>query len=261
MIPSPFKIYADVECLLKEVYIGVHNDCFSLTTNYEICWICCKIIDDNKVRDHRHITGKYRGAAHWSCNINLKMSKKIFVIFHNLRGYDSHLSFKELSKFKCNINLIPNGLEKYMNFTLNKNIIFINSILFMNSSLDKLVKNLNGFKYLSSAFEGKQLELVKQKGICPYEYMNSFKRFKEDKLPGKDCFYNSLKDCEISSEKYSRAIDVWKVFNIKNLGEYHDLYLKTDVLLLCDFFENFIDVYLKDYGLDPCHYFSSPGLA
>ena len=74
-------------------------------------------------------------------------------------------------------------------------------------------------------------------------------------------FFNSLKDCYISDEEYFRAINVWKVFNIKNLGEYHDLYLKTDVLLLCDVSEKFIDVCLKDYGLDPCHYFSSPGIS
>ena len=158
----------------------------------EICWICDKIIDDNKVRDHCHITGKYRGAALWNCNINLKISKKLPIIFHNLRGYDSHLFFKELSKFNCNINVIPNGLEKYMSFTLNKNIIFIDSMLFMNSSLDKLVKNLNGFKYLSKVFKDEQLELVKKKGIYPYKYMNCFKRFKEDCLPDKDCFFNSL---------------------------------------------------------------------
>ena len=143
----------------------------------EICWICGKLIDDNKVRNDCHITGKYRGAAHWSCNINLKTSKKLPVIFHNLRGYDSHLIFKELSKFNCNIDVIPNGLGKYMSFILNKNIVFIDSIMFMNSSVDKLVKNLNNFKYLSSNFKEeykafpKQIELVKQKGIYPYEYM------------------------------------------------------------------------------------------
>ena len=111
----------------------------------EICWICSKLI-----RDHCHITGKYRGAAHWNCNINLKIIKNIFVIFHNLKGYNSHLIFKELIKFKCNIDVIPNGLEKYMSFTLNKNIVFIDSMLFLNSSLDKLVKNLNNFKHLNN---------------------------------------------------------------------------------------------------------------
>ena len=74
-------------------------------------------------------------------------------------------------------------------------------------------------------------------------------------------FFNSLKDCSITDEEYSRPIDAWKVFNIKNLGEYHDSYLKTDVLLLCDVFEKFINVCFKDYKLDPCHYFSSSRFA
>ena len=80
-----------------------------------ICWICGRLIEieDNKVKDHCHITGKYRGPAHWNCNINLKVSKKLVVIFHNLRGHDIHLIFKELSKFDCGISVIPNGLEKH----------------------------------------------------------------------------------------------------------------------------------------------------
>ena len=86
------------------------------------------------------------------------------MIFHNLRGYDSHLIFGELSKFNCKVSVIPNGLEKYMSFTLGKNTVFIDSMLFMNSSLDKLVKNLSddNFKYLSEEFSGKELELVKK---------------------------------------------------------------------------------------------------
>ena len=84
------------------------------------CWICDKLFDvgDNKVRDHCHITGKYRGAAHWSCNINLKLTKKIPVIFHNLRGYGSHLIIKEIGKFDVKVSVIPNGFEKYMAFTI-----------------------------------------------------------------------------------------------------------------------------------------------
>ena len=142
------------------------NELFEMTN---ICWICGGLIEntDNKVRDHCHITGKYRGAAHDSCNINLKISKNVPVIFHNLKGYDSHLIFKELSKFDIKISVIPNGLEKYMVFTLNKNIVFIDSMLFMNSSFAKLVKNLNNkdVKYLSEEFNGGQLKLVKEKGI------------------------------------------------------------------------------------------------
>ena len=107
---------------------------------FNICWVCEKLIDiGDKVRDHCHITGKYRGSEPWSCNINLKISKQLPVIFHNLRGYDSHLIFKELSKFNCRVSVIPNGIENYMSFTLNVNIVFIDSMLFMKSSLDKLV--------------------------------------------------------------------------------------------------------------------------
>ena len=135
-----------------------------------------------------------------------------------MKGYDSHLIFKELSKFNCYVDVVPNGLEKYMSFTLGKNIVFIHSMLFMNSSLDKLVKNLNDFEYLSRVFKGEQLDLIKQKGVYRYEHMNSFKRFKEVKLPGKDYFFNSLKDCCITDEEYFRACNVWKVFDIKNLG-------------------------------------------
>ena len=100
----------------------------------------------------------------------------------------------------------------------------------MNSNLDELVKNLSDkvFRYLSEEFSGEKLILVKEKGAYPYEYMNSFKRFNEDKLPDKSRFFSSLKDSEINDKEYERAIKVWKVFKIKNLGDYHDLYLKAD---------------------------------
>ena len=72
--------------------------------------------DDEKVRDHCHVTGKVRGAVRWSCNINLQLTKKVPVIFHNLRGYDSHLIFDELKNFDVKIDVIPKWLEKYMSF-------------------------------------------------------------------------------------------------------------------------------------------------
>ena len=201
---------------------------------------------DDKVRDHSHVTGKYRGATHWSCNINLNLSTKVPVMCHNLKGYGSHLIFKELSKFDCKVSVIPNGLQKYMSFSLN-NLAFIDSMLLMNSSLDKLVKNLSdsNCKYLSESFSGEKLELVKKKGIYPYEYFDSFKKFKESKLPDIDKFFSSVKDCGIRDQEYQRAVKIWEVFKMENLGEYHDL--KTDVLLLCDVFEKFISVCLEYY--------------
>ena len=231
-----------------------------------ICWICSKLIDlsEEKVRDHCHISEKYRAAAHWSCNSNLKISKKFPVIFHNLKGSDSHLIFKKLSRFNnLKISVIPNGFEKYMIFTINKNLVFSDSMQFVNSSLGLLVKNLmsRDFKYFSKEFSGEYLRLVKEKGIYPHKYMNSFKKFSENKLPDKSNFFSSLKDSGINKEQYDRAVNVWKIFKIKNFGEYHNLYLKTDVLLLVDVFEKFIKTCLDYYSLDPCHYFRAPGLS
>ena len=96
----------------------------------------------------------------------------------------------------------------------------------MKSSLDKLAKNLSDedFKYLSEEFSNEELEIAKTKGIYPYEYFNSFKKVKEIKLPDIDKFFSSLKGCGISEKEYKRAVNVWKVFKIKNLGEYHDFY-------------------------------------
>ena len=128
-------------------------------------------VSDNKVRDHCHVSREYRGAARWSCNVNFKVTKKVSVIFHNLEGYNSHLIFKELSKFNVKISVIPNGLEKNMNFTINRNVVFIDSMQFMKSSLDSLVKNLmdEDFKYLSEQYRGELLRLVREKGVYPYK--------------------------------------------------------------------------------------------
>ena len=195
----------------------------------------------------------------------LKLVKKVPVVFHNLKGCDGHLIMKKLSNFDVSIDVIPCGLEKYMAFIVNRWLVFIDSLQFMNSSLEKLVENLgdSDFRCLSKELGGKseQLELVKCKGVYPYDWVDSFKKFDESCLPGKECFFSSLKGKEISEEEYLKANKVWNVFNMKTFGEYHDLYLKCDVLLLCDVFEKFIDVCLGYYELDPCHYFSSPGLA
>ena len=148
------------------------------------------------------MTGKFRGAAHRSCNVNFQLTKKVPVIFHNLRGYDSHLIFNELDKFDVKIKVIPNGLEKYMAFFLNKNLVFIDSMQFMNSSLDKLVKNLSDedFKYLVKEFGSENLELLKQKGAYLYEYMNSFEKFNKEKLSARKHFFSSIKKRTIDED-------------------------------------------------------------
>ena len=168
------------------------------------CWICKKLInhDNEKVRDHCHSISKFRGAAHWDCNINFQLTKKVPVIFHNLKNYDSHLIFSVLHKFNLKISVIPKGLEKYMAFLLNKNLVFIDSMQYLNSSLDKLVKNLSDedFKYLVEEFGSKHLKILKQKGSYPYEYMNSFERFDEGKLLARKYFFKSTKKGNIDND-------------------------------------------------------------
>ena len=107
---------------------------------------------------------------------------------------------QEIGKFDVKVNVIPSGLEKHL--------AFIDFMQFMNSSIDALVNNLsdNDFKYLSQEFSGDLLELVKQKEVYPYEYMDSFKMFSEDKLPDRCNFFNSLKDGCISEKDYSHTI-------------------------------------------------------
>ena len=136
---------------------------------------------DVKLRDNCYIPGKYRGSAHRDFNIKVKLNHKIPIVFRNLKNYVSHLTMHELGKFSFKRNVLPNGLEKYISFNINNNFIFIDSFQFLSSSLDSLVKNLgkDNFKYLSQESDTKVLDLVKQKGFYPYEYMSSFKNFKE----------------------------------------------------------------------------------
>ena len=114
------------------------------------CWTCDNdyIDTDVKVRDHCHIIGKYRGSAHRDCNINLRLNHKIPIVVYNLKNYDSHLVMQELGKFNLKISVIPNGLEKFMSFTINNKLSFIDSFQFLSSSLDSLVKNLNKDDFL-----------------------------------------------------------------------------------------------------------------
>ena len=128
------------------------------------------------------------------------------------------MTFCELNNFHVKIDVIPNRLEKYITFFLNKNLVFIDSMQFMNSSHKKLIKNLSDdyFKYLTQEFGSKNLELLTQKDAYPYEHMNSFKRFGEEKLPDRECFYSSVKgrttddnseklDGHISNKDYLRC--------------------------------------------------------
>ena len=138
------------------------------------------------------------------------------------------------------------------------NLIFLDSFQFMSQSLDNLVKNLpdDAFKYTSQEFQDDKLDVMRKKGVYPYDYMDCFNQFADSKLPKKEDFYGKLLNENISDDQYQHAQNVQSIFCIKNMGEYHDLYLKSDVLLLADVFENFRNTCLEYYKLDPCHYFT-----
>ena len=197
------------------------NEDFDNPTNFSIC-DNNHIDTDVKVRDHCHITGKYRGSAHRDCNINFQFNHKISVALHNLKNYYLHPIMQELGKFNLKTNVIPNGLEKYMNFSIKNTLIFIDRFQFLRFSFDSLVKKLDkdNFRYLSQELDNNVLDLVKQKEFYPYKYMSDFKKFKEQ-LPSKEKFYSSLTGKRISKKEYDHFLKVWNKFEMKMMKIYH----------------------------------------
>lgn len=245
-----------------------------------VCHICEREFrsDEIRVKDHSHLTGDYRGAAHQDCNLLYVESRTIPVVFHNLSHYDSHFIIQKLATgFEGDISIIPLNAEKYISFTKTVNgtsdkmteaikLRFIDSIRFMASSLDYLSSLIpsDKKKILKSEcknLDSEQLRLLERKGIFCYDYVDSWEKLDETSLPSKDDFYSKLTNQAISEEDYQFAQEVWRKFNIMSLGEYSDLYLKTDVLLLADVFENFRKTCKDIYKLDPANYFTAPGLS
>ena len=278
---------------LTEVTIGIYNDFYRrpkplrLTIaeqksfeEAETCYICSRELKKDKVRDHCHFTGQYRGAAHNKCNLMCCKPKILPVIFHNLQGYDAHLFIKQLARLEGELNCIPSTEEKYISFSkhikvgeyyclklgkmcpINFEIRFLDSFKFLQTSLANLVGNLQSddFHNTKQVFK-KNTDLLTRKGVYPYDYVSSLDKLFETQLPPKEEFYSKLNDEEISDDDYQHAIQVWNTFGCKTIRDYHNLYLKSDVLLLSDVFENFRKTCLKHYNLDPAHYYTSPGLA
>ena len=212
------------------------------------CWICDNDYIDNdvKVRDIYYISGIYRVCAHRDYKINVELNQKIPVVFRNLKNYDSQLIMPELVKFNLKTNVIPNGLEKCMSFSINKKLSFIDSFQFLISSLDSFHKN--------------KLDLVKQKGFYPCEYMSDFKKFKEE-LPSKEKCYSLLTGKKISDKEYEHVLKVCNKFQMKTTKDHHGLYLKCGILLSADVLEKFRNNSLKKFGLCTGHYLSAPALS
>ena len=200
------------------------------------CYLCHKPFGDRtserKVRDHDHLTGRYRGAAHSRCNINMRKTYKVPVFFHNFRGYDSHLVVQSLNKFpQRKLSVIGQAMEKYLCLSWGDHLVFKDSLQFLSCSLEQLVANLlksgpDKFVQLNRAFQRQPVDLLLRKGVYPYDYVDTPARFAERQLPPKDAFYSRLRDAGISDEDYQHALRVWNAFHCKTFGDYHSLYLK-----------------------------------
>ena len=199
----------------------------------EKCKICGKFSGKyenyNKVRDHCHITNRFRGAAHARCNSQLQIDPqkvKIPVILHNLRGYDSHLIMQAISKVEGDIKCIPNNMEKYISFSLG-NLVFKDSFQFLLSGLDALVKaNKPEDLKITAEFTSEEIRpLLLKKGVYPYNHIKSWDSFEETELPPIECFYNDLAEEHIRPTDYEHAQNVWRTLGCRTLGDYHDVYL------------------------------------
>lgn len=258
------------------------------------CHICKRFIVGRKVRDHDHQTGKFRGAACDNCNKQYYLSKEVSVFFHNLSKYDAHLFIADLAKMQPNFNIeiIPSTDETYISFMKPIEIVkdrqpnddptshdkiylkvrFKDSFRFFPGSLQSYAANLKSEQYiktekfLSSRYDKTLIELLKRKGVFPYEHVTSFENYNETELPPREAFsisYDGETKEEISEAEYQHALRVYRMAKCRNLGEYNDLYLMTDVLILADVFENFRKIAMRPdtYKLDPVHYYTLPGFS
>lgn len=270
------RLYEDIKLICKKN--SFHTRPNPLTKEDEAriafsnkCHICETSFNSEYVLDYDWHTGNLRGIAHEACAEKYRAPRYIPVLLHNLSNYDAHFIVHSLNFVEGEIEVIPQNKERYISFSkkisVNNQQVslrFVDSYKFLPCSLDQLAKNLNDdqFESLKNCFPNHDdFNRLRRKGIYPYEFMSSYDCLKLSSLPSQAQFYSSLTNTHVSDEEYNRAKDVWKHFDCNNMLDYSNLYLKTDVMLLTDIFENFRKLCLKTYGLDPAHYYTAPGLS
>lgn len=227
------------------------------------CYLCdCKIKGENKIREHCHLTGKYRGASCNDCNLkNInKNENKLICMSHNL-NYDGAFILADAQDFTDNIDIISTTEEKFMCFEFCK-LVFKDTFKFLTMSLESLVEiqDKNNLKF-TKAFYDDKFEIAMRKGVYPYEWVDNMKKFECKGLPNYENFYSSLRNGNVDQNDYEYAKKSYELLKCKNFGDYHDHYLRLDVLLLCDVFENFRKKCKEDLKVDPCNYVSIASVA
>ena len=203
--------------------------------------------------------------------MNRRVLYDIPMYIHNFRGYDSHLIVTSMSEHGDRV-LAPIGqnMEKYLQLKWGKNMVFRDSFQHMSSSLEALVESLrktderrftNLQTVMNKHYRQVDHKLLLRKGVFPYEYVDSFERLDEQQLPPREAFFSRLRGEEISEADYDYAQQVWTAFGCRTLKDYLELYLRSDVCLLADVFQNYRTNCKAYYDLDPAYFVSAPQLS
>ena len=265
-----------MQCILNitEYPLDMTKDDIIKFKNTTKCYICKKkfSINNIKLRDHCHLIKKqnFRYALCNRCNLTYASIQlaPIPIVIHNLTGYDSHLLLSQIHKSSGKISIIPKNTERYLSFRIG-NYQFIDSLAFLPAKLEVLVNSLknenggfNNFVHTKKLSKNESsLEYLIRKNIYPYQFATSLNDYNINGLPEKEAFINDIQQKLISDEEYDYAWKVFKHFKCKSFLDYHKLYLKLDVTLLADIFENYRTLCLESYGLDAVYYVSAAQLA
>ena len=266
------KEYEDIMSIIENVYVPMSlstEDLKDIEKSSE-CYLCHRIFDGVhcvKYRDHCHLSGKFRYTLCNTCNLkhtSSMVNSRVYVIFHGFSNYDSHFLVNKLTRYETEkIQIVPKSSEKYLSFTIG-NLVFIDSAQFLMDKLSRLASFLGdkGKDYFHTLNlyinDSTKRELMMRKGVFPYEYLKTKEVLGETCLPPREAFFNKLNEEDITEAEYCFAHEVWDKFQCKTIQDYMEIYLKTDVMLLADIFENFRSNCLEYYDLDPVKYYSLP---
>ena len=208
--------YLTSTLLLQNQYCLLLQNCDRLTTLLPV--IYAQPLGDDKVRDRCHIVGNYRGSAHNECNVMHRISTsgwKLPVVIHNLKGHDGHLIVKALKSEFGKVQVIPQNMEKYFSLTVGE-LKFIDFFQFTFNGLDVLAKALadDEFRYLRESCTSNHFGLIRRKGVYPYDYMDSFNRFDETKLPSEDAFFSKLSGSPCSDSSIHTQLECGLPLNV-----------------------------------------------